>query len=180
MATMDLLVNAPAARDTLSRWFGVSPLPFGASSDAGQPVVETSSVCNFSGWMMRQRLCHVASLCFLAITTLSGCSPTGARTRSTANVTGSMYASPEHTSRLPAACAYAYGALLDAATLARSYGRASSLFVDAIGQLTWQLDDCLSQARRKENSYPVRLQASPGHDDPKSQSGARMNRPLRT
>ena len=64
--------------------------------------------------------------------------------------------------------------------IAGSNRRASSLFVDAMGQLTRQLDDCMSQATRKENSYPVRVQASFGDDDLKSQSGARVNRPPRT
>jgi hypothetical protein len=180
MASMNLVVNAPAARNTLSRWFGISPLSFGTSSGAAQQVIESSPVRRFSVWTMRQRSCHVGSLCLLAITILSGCSPTGARTLSATNVTGSTYASPEHTSTLPASCAYAYGALLDVATLARSYGRGSSVFVDAIDQLTRQLDDCISQATRKESWYPVRAQASSGVDDPRSQSGGRMNRPLRT
>lgn len=55
-------------------------------------------------------------------------------------------AAPFPTEDLPAQCVVSYAALLDLADLAKRYGHASSVFLDALGNLSDKLSDCLAQA----------------------------------
>ena len=108
------------------------------------------------------RMCALL-LAFIAL--VSGSSRTEAPPRSMAAVTLPIAAAHAPTGQLPAACADAYATLLDVATVARSYGSAASQFVDVIGELAWQLGDCMSNAATGHSPDMRAVPAAPGVDD---------------
>jgi hypothetical protein len=54
---------------------------------------------------------------------------------------------PSVASAPPAPCAAEYSALLDLAELARRYGPSAGVFLDPLGDMFEQLDECLTAAR---------------------------------
>lgn len=87
-------------------------------------------------------LCKRAALALsLAVATLAG---TGCVSTTTPPLP--IAAAPFPTEDLPAQCVVSYAALLDLADLATRYGHASSVFLDALGNLSDKLSDCLTQA----------------------------------
>ncbi|HUC16402.1 MAG TPA: hypothetical protein VMA37_01805 [Acetobacteraceae bacterium] len=62
----------------------------------------------------------------------------------TASSTRSLISAPPSSYDLPARCVVQYKALLDLAALARHYGNASPVFLDALGDMADRLSDCLS------------------------------------
>jgi hypothetical protein len=96
----------------------------------------------------------VALLVATATLATDGC--TFLRPPTPAPITASPLPVPSYD--LPAQCTVTYAALLDLAELARRYGKLSGVFLNALGDLTGQLDDCLSdrQGARQEGA-PIGL-----------------------
>ena len=176
MATWSVAAHVRYTREVFDRWACISRVSFGVSSVVPRQRIDSASVGGFHGPTRRQRSNRVASWSFFLLTAfLGGCSPDA----QTSSVASANTAPPVPTARLPAPCAATYEALLDVATLARSYGRASKLFVGAIGELAGQLHDCMSQATTHGNNHPVTIRPSPLYRCPPAR-GASTGHTFRT
>ncbi|MFC0397288.1 hypothetical protein [Paraburkholderia rhizosphaerae] len=89
----------------------------------------------------------------LGIASLEGCTPVPLGNPTLVQ----MQAAAAPTVDLPKQCAARYAALLDLAGLARSYGSSSGIYLDALGAMADQLDECLSGGaeRGREGFYQM-------------------------
>jgi hypothetical protein len=90
--------------------------------------------------------CTAFALCWttllgLAISSIEGCTPNPIHDAQLVRI----HAIATPTADLPRKCVAQYSALLDLASLARSYGPSSGIFIDALGQMADALDECLSE-----------------------------------
>jgi hypothetical protein len=88
-----------------------------------------------------------------------------------------MPGAPTLASAPPAPCAEEYRALLDLADLARRYGPSSGIFLDPLGDMFEQLDQCLSAAQDEARPARANLLEISSHAGP---PGAGRNPPVMT
>ncbi|MEQ5842902.1 hypothetical protein N0A02_25940 [Paraburkholderia acidicola] len=136
--------------------FFPNPLRLSANRSASAKTRDTAPSSPHTDFASRSRRKRIALALSIAVATLAdaGCVATVPPPPSPP-----IDAVPFATAELPPQCVVSYVALLDLAELARRYGRASSVFLDALGDLSDQLNNCLKQA--DDARTPGRLPESP-------------------
>jgi hypothetical protein len=132
---------------------------------------------------LRQRFlsvlsCTAFALCWaaligLAIPSIEGCTPIPIGDARLARI--QAIATP--TADLPRKCVAQYNALLDLASLARSYGPSSGIFLDALGQMADELDECLSEGGGQRSEGLYRMSDSINQQTPMAQPPGSNVRP---